>query len=501
MPPNAIGVDGTPQDTDTSNTTQEGSTASRSADSERNTQSNNHAEAQNGVVVLPQIASALGTDQSNSYMPSVRCINVSSNLTNGSELTTGLEDSNATIYIIPNCDAPTTAAYSSIGENQIDPNVSSVLRPHHLFLLPSVPHPTSLNIPQPFPQYQQSAPPDYFATPTSLAPHTSTQPRLYTVAPYGDPPPEYESWSQDPQTIRESSHASLSNHQIYPHSYQQCPVNHPFQALSYAEELRGQNVLCRPASAASTSTLCCANNTNTCDGHDNLSTGCSLQAHCRNGCSICNNHCSGINNPDQVYNIGGNNGCGQSCHYQFPIHNDSNRNGITNEEQEGATDEEDYDRMTNTPSSPPEYLTIKRWVMVVLLLLLLTTFSLLLGISMQHFQLLKKFVFLNKSNDDYGDGMYRYHPKFGGKNNHRFFVTSTTVSTTKYLEGQISHNNAGNLKVNFSDKRKRDTLGPQNCNYIIDDPTQQYLKGILATFQSNNKWNLKLVRALCNTNF
>ena len=67
-------------------------------------------------------------------------------------------------------------------------------------------------------------------------------------------------------------------------------------------------------------------------------------------------------------------------------------------------DEEDYDRMTNTPSSPPEYLTVKRWVMVVLLLLLLTTFSLLLGVSMQHFQLLKKFVAVNKSNDDKGDG-------------------------------------------------------------------------------------------------
>lgn len=39
-----------------------------------------------------------------------------------------------------------------------------------------------------------------------------------------------------------------------------------------------------------------------------------------------------------------------------------------------------------------QYLTIKRWVLVVLILMLLMTISLLVGISLQHFQLLRKFL-------------------------------------------------------------------------------------------------------------
>jgi hypothetical protein len=39
-----------------------------------------------------------------------------------------------------------------------------------------------------------------------------------------------------------------------------------------------------------------------------------------------------------------------------------------------------------------EHLTIKRWVLVVLILCLIMTFSLLVGISLQHFELLRKFL-------------------------------------------------------------------------------------------------------------
>lgn len=39
-----------------------------------------------------------------------------------------------------------------------------------------------------------------------------------------------------------------------------------------------------------------------------------------------------------------------------------------------------------------QYLTVKKWVIVVLVLMLLMTVSLLVGISLQHFQLLRKFL-------------------------------------------------------------------------------------------------------------
>ena len=44
------------------------------------------------------------------------------------------------------------------------------------------------------------------------------------------------------------------------------------------------------------------------------------------------------------------------------------------------------------PHDQRQYLTVKKWVIVVLVLMLLMTVSLLVGISLQHFQLLKKFL-------------------------------------------------------------------------------------------------------------
>jgi hypothetical protein len=155
--------------------------------------------------------------------------------------------------------------------------------------------------------------------------------------------------------------------------------------------------------------------------------------------------------------------------------------------------------MTNSPSSPPEYLTVKRWIMVVLLLLLLTTFSLLLGVSMQHFQLLKKIGSMNKSNDDRGDRTYRYHPKFGGKTNPKFTLPPKTSSTPIYLQRQTTKSNNNDSNINYNEKRKRQISSPKNCNYIIHDPTRDYFNLILSKFHSSNTENSKLIEALCNS--
>ena len=502
MPPNARDSDDISQEAVASDANQETSTVNGAADIQRNIQNNNHTQEQNGIG-LPQNSSASISEQPNSNLPSLRCINVSSNLPNGSEVSARLEDNNTTIYIIPTCDAPLNPCNSLSREQQTEQNSISTSIPPHLFVLPSVPHPSTLNISQPYPSYNQTAPPDYFPAPTNLVSNTLNQPRLYTVAPYGDPPPEYDSWTREPSSARETSSTSINGSQSYSHRLQQYAGNHPFQMLSYSEECRGQPISCRPTSAASTSTLCCVNDTTPSERNDNPSTGCILPTHRRNGCSECNNHFippgvpSHVFNSSHVFNISRNNRCGQSCHYQFPIHNDANTSIVTNEVQEEG-DEEEYDRMTNTPSSPPEYLTVKRWVMVVLLILLLTTFSLLLGVSMQHFQLLKKFGSVDKSNDDRGDRTYRFHPKFGGNTNPKFTVPPKTSSTPIYLQRQTSKskNNASN--ISYNEKRKRHISSPKNCNYIIDNPTRDYFNLIISKFQSSNTANSKVIEALCN---
>ena len=513
MPPNARDADNISQEQEPQDSTQEASNLIQPSNAQGNVPNNNHLQQQNGIN-LPQASYVSGTEQSITYLPSVRCVNVSTNISDRNEVSTRLEDNNTTIYIIPNCDAPSNATFTYAAENQIEHNGNTASVQQQMFLLPSVPHPSNLSISQPYQSYNESAPPDYFSTTTSFAPTASTQQRHYTAAPYVDPPPEYDSWSREPLSIREVDRERGNDVQQRSLRLPEYQVSHPFQTLSYADDCEEQNIIRRPASAVSASTLCRTNNANTSERHRNISIGCSHQAHCRNGCGVCTypfDPQTGQRSrygSDQVFNISGSSRCGQSCHYQFPIQTDLSQSGSTNEEQEGGDDEE-YDRMTSTPSSPPEYLTIKRWVMVVLLLLLLTTFSLLLGVSMQHFQLLKKFVSIKNHNDEHDDGTYsRYHPKFSGKSNHRYSVPTrpakTESTTNTYLLGQTSTEISRNeLKMISNEKRKRHISrmksGIRNCNQIIHDPTLEYINLRLSKLQSSNTANSKLLEALCET--
>ena len=69
-------------------------------------------------------------------------------------------------------------------------------------------------------------------------------------------------------------------------------------------------------------------------------------------------------------------------------------------------------------STPQNYLTMKKWIVVALILLLLMTLSLLIGISMQHFQLLRKFLDTKAELENNNNNLYR-------------FSSSTTTTTTE----------------------------------------------------------------------
>ena len=517
MPPNARDSDSISQEAEHADITHVTAVTNGASNSDNNVQNNNLVHTQNGDG-LPQASSTTRTEETNNNISTNGYNNVQSNLMNGAEASTRVEDANTTIYIIPGCDTSLNQLSSTIRDHQPELNGNGVSMQPHLFLLPSAPHPSSLTHPhlahhtQQYPSYNQSAPPDYYTTSNNPVTNGVNQPRIYTVAPapYGDPPPEYDSWSHDPSNTRNASSEGVNLSSANQPRYQQYHFSHPFQPISYSEECRDHTISGRPISATSTSTLCCTNDASRPERLGNLNPALGFQGRERDGCTICsirNNpqqRQRGHLNNEQVFNISGNTRCGPTCHYQFPIQTDLSHSGATNADGEEG-DEEEYDRMTNTPSLP-EYLTVKRWIMVVLLILLLTTFSLLLGVSMQHYQLLKKFVSLNKSISDRGDNkLFRYHPKFGGKINHIFSVPARTSTTPMFPNGQESENDNSVSKTDYNEKRKRDIpkyiSNIKSCNNAIDLPTRENLNFILSKLPSTDTSNSKLVDALCSHKF
>ena len=506
MPPNAR--DDVPNEADeSSNLDQDGASRVRDSNHQNNSSNNNQPNsAQNGhsLSLSPTTSSSL---QPRAYIPSARCINVSSNISNGAEISSSSRlagDSNATIYIVPSCDNETNSNIPIPRHAQPDANSNSVTVPQHLFLLPSVPFPTNVSPSSLYPAYNQAAPPDYSATTSQNPTHSSTQHQIYQAAPYCDPPPEYDSWSYElTSSAREALPPGNGNPQGHSNGLQYFSINNPHQTLSTAENSRGQIGLYRPRSTNSTTTLCCTNEINMPEAHTNHSFRCNLSNHCTNRCSDCNNPCSTLRslndrtNSSHIFNISGNNRCGENCRYQFPIQNDSSQTNSVQEAPEEAY-EEDYDRMTNTPSSPPEYLTVKRWVMVSLLLLLLTTFSLLLGVSMQHFQLLKKFGSVSQFKNDNGDERYKFRSKFGVKNNNRTSTSPPSIESTSFFPIPQESETKLRSKINFNEKRKRHTSSPNNCNNILDESIRDHLKLTLSKFQSSNIANSKLLESICD---
>ena len=510
MPPNARDSDNISQDREASDTGQENQAINGVSNSENNGNIDNHVQSQNGDG-LPHDTSTSRVENQTVDVPVNGNINFQSNLINGAEASSRLEEPNTTIYIIPGCDTSLNPLSSSIRDHQAELNGNSVSIQPHLYVLPSAPNPPNFSIAQPYSSYNQSAPPDYYTNSNSIITNNATQPRVYTVAPapYGDPPPEYDSWSRDTSTARNSTHGGTHAHPPSQQRYQQYNFSHPFQPISIiGDECRDHTLSARPPSVTSTSTVCCANDSSRSGRIDNLNPVYSLHGRGRDGCDLCNNRLNphqrqrNHQNNDSVFNISGNTTCGPTCHYQFPIQAECNNSGTTNTEGDEG-EEEEYDRMTNSPSAPPEYLTVKRWVMVVLLLLLLTTFSLLLGVSMQHYQLLKKFVFLNKSISDRGDNkLYRYHPKFVGNINHIFSVPSRARTTPLYVDSPTNKEDGNTTKTVYNEKRKRDIpkyiSNVKTCNNIIDLPTRENLKFILSKVWSTDTSNSILVMALCS---
>ena len=510
MPPNARDSDNVSQERETSDTTRDNQAINEAPHSESNLHNNNHVQSQNGDG-LPQETSTSRMENQTVDLPINGNINVQSNLINGAEASARLEEPNTTIYIIPGCDTSLNPLSSSIRDHQAELNGNSVSIQPHLYVLPSAPHPPNFSIAQPYSSYNQSAPPDYYTNSNSIVTNNATQPRVYTVgpAPYSDPPPEYDSWSRETSTARNSSHGGNHVHPPSQQRYQQYNFSHPFQPISIiGDECRDHTLSARPPSVTSTSTVCCANDSSRPERIDNLNPVYSLHGRGRDGCDLCNNRLNPHQRPrnhlnnDSVFNISGNTACGPSCHYQFPIQAECSNSGNTNTDGDEG-EEEEYDRMTNSPSSPPEYLTVKRWVMVVLLLLLLTTFSLLLGVSMQHYQLLKKFVSLNKSISDRGDNkLYRYHPKFVGNINHIFSVPSRARTTPLYVDSPTNKEDGNTTKTVYNEKRKRDVRkyisNVKTCNNIIDLPTRENLNFILSKLWSTDTSNSILVKALCS---
>ena len=101
-------------------------------------------------------------------------------------------------------------------------------------------------------------------------------------------------------------------------------------------------------------------------------------------------------------------------------------------------------------TTPQNYLTMKKWIVVALILLLLMTLSLLIGISMQHFQLLRKFLDTkaelenNKENNNH--------------NLYRFSSSTTTTTEDSHIFQQELENTTDKYKLrlesaNFDDNK------------------------------------------------
>ena len=178
MPPNARDSDDISQEAETSDLTQATSTANGASNNQRNNQSNNNNPEQNGLEFPPN-PSTSESEQRISHLQSDACNNVSHNLTNGNAVASRLEDNNATIYIIPTHEPNLNPSSSMSIEQQPELNANNTSVPQHLFLLPSVPHQTNLTISQPYPSYNQAAPPDYFPNSTTIPSSTYNQPRIY----------------------------------------------------------------------------------------------------------------------------------------------------------------------------------------------------------------------------------------------------------------------------------------------------------------------------------
>ena len=65
-----------------------------------------------------------------------------------------------------------------------------------------------------------------------------------------------------------------------------------------------------------------------------------------------------------------------------------------------STIQQQSNRHSSIFSNQRQYLTVKKWVIVVLVLMLLMTISLLVGITLQHFQLLRKFLHTQKKTEE-----------------------------------------------------------------------------------------------------
>ena len=101
-------------------------------------------------------------------------------------------------------------------------------------------------------------------------------------------------------------------------------------------------------------------------------------------------------------------------------------------------------------TTPQNYLTMKKWIVVALILLLLMTLSLLIGISMQHFQLLRKFLDTKAELEN--------NKESNNNNLYRFSSSTTTTTEESHIFQQELENTTDKYKLrlesaNFDDNK------------------------------------------------
>ena len=232
-----------------------------------------------------------------------------------------------------------------------------------------------------------------------------------------------------------------------------------------------------------------------------------------------NSHCiSGMHHPSgglgqpncSVYAISGGGheeGClRQSSQQQNPAHS-----AISRQECHGGGgangDIDDYDdeRMTEASgSTAPEYLTVKRWVMALFCALLLLTFSLLVGISLQHFELIKKLALANNNSEsgNSDDGIYRYRPNFREKNQNYFHLTSLTTEHTTTTRKSLPDTFLENSKedsAHSNEKHKRQTVAGVNCKSILNEPFRNSIKDTIRNFPFKTEEIKDMKEYLCTS--
>ena len=173
MPPNARDSDNISQDAEATDIAQENAGVNGASNTEGNFQNNNTIRSQNGES-LPQDSSISRAENSHTIVPTNTNGNIQSNPANGAEASSRIDEANTSIYIIPGCDTSLNPLGSSIRDHLAELNGNSVSIQPHLYLLPSAPHPSNFSVAQPYPPYNQSAPPDYYTNSNSLVTNNAT---------------------------------------------------------------------------------------------------------------------------------------------------------------------------------------------------------------------------------------------------------------------------------------------------------------------------------------